>query len=46
MLFVRTPNAQSATPQGLIDLLDPIAATTIYDAGASQKLVTREEVSE
>ena len=46
VLFARTPNAQSATPQGLIDLLDPIAATTIYDAQASQQLVKKTEVSQ
>lgn len=42
----RTPNATSDTPPGLIDLLDPIASTTIYDAGEEQRLVSREEVSQ
>jgi len=46
VLFARTPNATSETPQGLIDLLDPIAATTIYDAQASQGLVAREDVEQ
>jgi len=46
VLFARTPNATSATPQGLIDLLDPIASTTIYDAQASQGLVAREDVEQ
>ncbi len=45
-LFARTPNAQSATPAGLVDLLDAIASTTIYSAGAEQTLVKREEVSQ
>jgi len=45
-LFARTPNASSATPQGLIDLLEPIASETIYDVGAEQALVKREEVAE
>ncbi len=45
-LWVRTPNAQSATPAGLVDLLDPIASTTIYSAGVEQTLVKREEVSQ
>ncbi len=44
-LFARTPNAQSSTPSGLVDLLEPIAQTTIYDAGAEQALAAREEVS-
>ncbi len=46
VLFARTPNATSATPQGLIDLLDPIASATIYDAGAEQTLTAREEVEQ
>jgi len=45
-LFVRTPNATSATPSTLVDYLTPIASTTIYDAGAEQALVAREEVSQ
>lgn len=45
-LFVRTPNAGSATPQGLIDLLTPIAQTTIYDAGETQALEKRTEVEQ
>lgn len=44
-LWVRTSNAQSGTPPGLVDLLDPVASETIYDAGETQTLVSREEVS-
>ncbi len=44
-LWVRTPNAQSPTPTGLVDQLEPIASETIYDAGGQQGLVKREEVS-
>lgn len=46
VLIVRTPNASEDTPPGLIDLLDPIAATTTYDAQESQALVARTEVAE
>lgn len=45
-LWARTPNAQSDTPPGLIDLLDPVASTTIYDTHDVQTLVPREEVSQ
>lgn len=45
-LWARTPNAQSATPNGLVTLLDPVAQTTIYDAGASQGLAPRTEVEQ
>jgi len=45
-LWVRTPNAQSETPSTLVDYLEPIASETIYDAGAEQALVSREEVSQ
>lgn len=31
-------------PQGLLDWLDPIAASTVYDTGASKGLVSRQEV--
>lgn len=45
-LWVRTPNATSSTPSGLVTLLDPIAQTTIYDAGEQQGLKKREEVEQ
>ena len=45
-LWVRKPNATSATPPGLITLLDPIASTTIYSAGEEQTLAKRKEVSQ
>lgn len=45
-LWVRTPNATSTTPSGLVTLLDPIAQTTTYDAGEEQGLAERTEVEQ
>lgn len=44
ILWTRTKNATSATPQGLVDLLSPIAQTRLYQTGENDALVARTEV--
>lgn len=44
VLWASPPDQSGATPSGLIDLLDPIASTTLNHAGAETTLIERERV--